>query len=66
MTLMHANLKCLMMVTEEARHQIEFSALQMKWAIADILTRTPIVTNSRLQHLWTKRVEGIEITSSKW
>ena len=44
MTLMHAGVKCEMMVTEEARHQIEFPYIVMKWALADILTRTPIVS----------------------
>ena len=63
MTLMHANVKCAMMVTEEKSHQIEFPYIAMKWAIADILTRTSIVTNSKVTNIFgRKRVEGIEIT----
>ncbi len=63
MTLMHANVKCAMMVTEEASHQIEFPYVAMKWAIADILTRTPIITNTRVSNIFgRKRVEGIELT----
>ncbi len=63
MTLMHADVKCAMMVTEEASHQIEFPYVAMKWAIADILTRTPIITNTRVSNIFgKKRVEGIELT----
>ncbi len=63
MTLMHANVKCAMMVTEEPSHQIEFPYVAMKWAIADILTRTPIVTNTKVTNIFgRKRVEGIELT----
>ena len=63
MTLMHANVKCAMMVTEEPSHQIEFPYVAMKWAIADILMRTPIVTNTKVTNIFgRKRVEGIELT----
>jgi len=63
MTLMHAHVKCVMMTTEEASHQIEFPYITMKWAIADILTRTPILTNTRVTNIFgRKRVEGIELT----
>ncbi|MFN8413744.1 MAG: FAD-dependent oxidoreductase [Anaerolineales bacterium] len=63
MTLMHADVKCAMMVTEEARHQIEFPYITMKWAIADLLTRTPILTNTRVTNIFGhKRVEAIELT----
>ncbi len=63
MTLMGAGVKCEMMVTEEARHQIEFPYVVMKWALADILSRTPIITNARVTNIFgRKRVEGIEIT----
>jgi glycerol-3-phosphate dehydrogenase len=63
MTLMHANVKCAMMVTEEPRHQIEFPYIAMKWAIADILTRTPIIANTKVTNIFGhKRVEGIELT----
>ena len=63
MTLLHANVKCAMMVTEEPRHQIEFPYVVMKWAIADIITRTPIITNTKVTNIFgRKRVEGIELT----
>jgi len=63
MTLMHADVKCVMMTTEEAKHQIEFPYVVMKWAVADILSRTPIVTNTRITNIFGhKRVEGIELT----
>ncbi|MBL8078956.1 MAG: FAD-dependent oxidoreductase [Anaerolineales bacterium] len=61
MTLMHAGVKCEMMITEQAHHQIEFAYIVMKWAVADILTRTPIVKNSKISEIFgKKRVEGIE------
>lgn len=63
MTLMGAKIDCAMMVTEEARHQVEFPYIVMKWALADILSRTPIVTNTRVSNIFgQKRVEGIELT----
>ncbi|MBC7876211.1 MAG: FAD-dependent oxidoreductase [Anaerolineales bacterium] len=63
MTLMHADVKCEMMVTEEKHHQIEFPYIAMKWAIADIITRTPIITETKITNIFgKKRVEGIEIT----
>ena len=35
----------------------------MKWGLADILTRTPIITNARVTNIFGhKLVEGIEIT----
>ncbi|MBK8824024.1 MAG: FAD-dependent oxidoreductase [Anaerolineales bacterium] len=65
MTLQHANVKCVMMTTEESKHQIEFPYIAMKWAVADILTRTPIMTNVRVTNIFgKKRVEGIELTRS--
>ena len=37
----------------------------MKWAVVDILTRTPIMTNVRVTNIFgKKRVEGIELTRS--
>jgi hypothetical protein len=40
-TLMHTDVKCALMTTEETKHQIEFPYVVMKWALADILTRAP-------------------------
>ena len=63
MTLMHAKIECLMMTTEESVHQIQFPYVVMKWAVADILLRTAIITNARITNIFgQKRVEGIEIT----
>ena len=63
MTLQHADVKCLMMTTEESKHQIEFPYIVMKWAVADVLTRTPIFANTRITNIFGhKRVEGIELT----
>jgi NADPH-dependent 2,4-dienoyl-CoA reductase/sulfur reductase-like enzyme len=65
MTLMNAGVKCVGMTTEEATHQIEFPYVVMKWALADILTRTPLMTNARVTNIFGhKRVEGIEITQA--
>ena len=54
MTLMHAGVKCEMMVTEESSHQIEFPYIAMKWLIADLLTRTRIATNARVTNIFGK------------
>jgi glycerol-3-phosphate dehydrogenase len=63
MTLMHARVKCAGMITEESKHQIKFPYVMMKWGLADILTRTPIMTNARVTNIFGhKQVEGIEVT----
>lgn len=63
MTLMSAKIDCAMMVTEEPKHQIEFPYVVMKWMLADILTRTSILTNTRVSNIFGQnRVEGIELT----
>ncbi len=63
LTLRHAGVECVAMITEEARHQIEFPYVAMKWLYADLLTRTPIITNARVTNiLGRKRVEGVEIS----
>ena len=63
MTLQHANVKCVMMTTEKSKHQIEFPYIVMKWVVADILMRTPIITNTRVTNIYGhKRVEGIELS----
>jgi glycerol-3-phosphate dehydrogenase len=62
LTLMHAGVECEMMVTEQPRHQIEFPYIVMKWALADLITRTPIIQNTKISAIFgKKRVEGIEI-----
>jgi len=63
LTLMHVKTKCVMMVTEEAAHQIQFPYITMKWLLADFITRTPIITNTRISNIYgRKQVEGIELT----
>lgn len=65
LTLMHAGVKCVRMVTDLTRHQIYFPYLPMKWALADILARTPITTNSHVTNIFgQKQLEEIEITHS--
>ena len=62
MTLRHAGVECVAMITEQACHQIQFPYVAMKWLYADLLTRTPIITNARVTNIFgKKRVEGIEV-----
>jgi NADPH-dependent 2,4-dienoyl-CoA reductase/sulfur reductase-like enzyme len=63
MTLVGAGVKCAAMVTEEEMHQIEFPYVMVKWVLVDFLTRTPLITNTRVTNIFgSKRLEGIEIT----
>ncbi|HJS18066.1 MAG TPA: FAD-dependent oxidoreductase, partial [Anaerolineales bacterium] len=64
MTLMHADVKVLNMVTELPRHQLYLPVfLPAKILFADILARASILTNTRVTNiLGRQRVEGIEIT----
>jgi NADPH-dependent 2,4-dienoyl-CoA reductase/sulfur reductase-like enzyme len=63
LTLMHARVKCVGMITEEAAHQVEFPYVMMKWGMMDILRFAPLITNARVTNiLGHKRVEGIELT----
>lgn len=63
LTLMHAKVECVGMITEESRHTIQFPYIGMKWLLADLITRTPIIPNARISNIFgRKRVEGIEIT----
>ena len=63
-TLLHANVKVVGMVTELPRHQLYLPIfLPAKIFYADILVRTPILTNKRVTNiLGGSRVEGIEVT----
>jgi glycerol-3-phosphate dehydrogenase len=64
LTLMHAKVECEMMVTEESHHTIQFPYIGMKWLLADLITRTPIIPNTRISNIFgRKRVEGIELTT---
>ncbi|HNF94213.1 MAG TPA: NAD(P)/FAD-dependent oxidoreductase, partial [Anaerolineales bacterium] len=63
MSLMGAGIKCEMLVTEENSHQIEFPYVVMKWALADIISKTPIITNTQISNIFgQKRVEAVELT----
>lgn len=57
LTLRSAGVSVAAMITEQLRHQISFAFL-----IADLLTRTPLLTQTRLVRIvGEKRVEGVEI-----
>jgi L-2-hydroxyglutarate oxidase LhgO len=64
MTLMHAGVHVLNMITELPQHQLYLPVfLPAKLLFADILARAPILTNQRVSNiLGRQRVEGIEIT----
>ena len=64
MTLMHAGVKVLNMITELPHHQLYLPVfLPAKILFADILARAPILTNTRVSNIFGRqRVEGIEIT----
>jgi len=63
-TLMHAGVRVLNMITELSHHQLYFPVfLPAKILYADILARAPILTNKRVTNIFGhQRVEGIEIT----
>ena len=65
LTLMHAGVKVLNMVTELPHHQLYLPVfLPAKILYADILARAPILTNTRVSNIFGRqRVEGIEITN---
>ena len=64
MTLMHAGVRVLNMITELLHHQLYLPMfLPAKILYADILARAPILTNKRVTNIFGhQRVEGIEIT----
>lgn len=63
LTLLHANIKCAGMITEEGQHTIEFPYIAMKWLLADLITKIPIWTNTRVSKIiGRKRVEAVELT----
>ena len=64
LTLMHAGVKVLNMITELPRHQLYFPIfLPAKILYADILARTSIMTNKQVTNIFGReRVEGIEVT----
>ena len=64
LTLMHAGVRVLNMITELPRHQLYLPVfLPAKVLYADILARAPILTNKRVTNIiGRQRVEGVEIT----
>jgi thioredoxin reductase len=64
LTLMHAGVRVLHMISELPRHQLYLPVfLPAKILFADLLARAPILTNQRVTNiLGRQRVEGIEIT----
>jgi NADPH-dependent 2,4-dienoyl-CoA reductase/sulfur reductase-like enzyme len=65
MTLMHAGVKVLNMITDLPHHQLYLPVfLPAKILFADILARTAILTNTRVSNIFGRQhVEGIEITN---
>jgi len=63
-TLLHAGVKVVKMVTELPHHQLYLPIfLPAKIFYADVLARSPILTNKRVMNiLGRSRVEGIEVT----
>jgi glycerol-3-phosphate dehydrogenase len=64
LTLMHAGVRVLNMITELPHHQLYLPVfLPAKILFADILARAPILTNQRVTNIFGHQgVEGIEIT----
>jgi len=64
LTLMHAGVRVVNMITELPHHQLYLPVfLPAKILFADLLARVPILTNNRVTNiLGRKRVEGVEVT----
>lgn len=64
LTLMHAGVRVVNMITELPRHQLYLPIfLPAKILYADFLARAPILTNKRVTNIFGRqRVEGIEVT----
>ncbi|MBI3244820.1 MAG: NAD(P)/FAD-dependent oxidoreductase [Chloroflexi bacterium] len=63
MTLTSIKIPVAMMVTELPEPQLYFPYRPMKWLLADLLTRTPVVPRAKVSNIiGYKRVEGIELT----
>jgi L-2-hydroxyglutarate oxidase LhgO len=65
LTLLHAGVKVLNIITELPHHQFYLPVfLPAKILFADLLARTPILTNTRVVNILGRlRVDGIEITN---
>ncbi|HSJ89821.1 MAG TPA: FAD-dependent oxidoreductase, partial [Anaerolineales bacterium] len=64
-TLLHAGVRVINMITELPHHQLYLPVfLPAKILYADLLARTPILTNTRITNIYGRqRVEGIEINN---
>jgi thioredoxin reductase len=63
MTLAHAHISTVAMVTEFLQHQFYFPYTAFKWYIADLTSRTPIIRHVRVSRIvGRQRVEGVELT----
>jgi L-2-hydroxyglutarate oxidase LhgO len=65
LTLMHAGVKVIQMITDLPHHQLYLPVfLPAKVLYADILARTPILTNTQISNILGRQlVEGIEVTN---
>ncbi len=63
LTLAHAHIPVAALVTELPHHQIYFPYLPVKWYIADLLMRAPVISCARISRIMGRqRVEAVEIT----
>src|SRR6185369_2407632 len=63
MTLAHAGVAAVALVTDLPRHQVYWPYLPAKWLFTDLAARVPILTETRVSNiLGAQRVEGVEIT----
>ncbi len=63
MTLAHARVSAVAMVTEHPSHQIYFPYRAAKWLYADLMARVPVLSGARVSNLLGgQRLEGVEIT----
>lgn len=63
MTLAHARVSAVAMVTEHPGHQIAFPYVAAKWLYADLVARVPVLGGARVTALLGgQRLEGVEIT----
>ena len=62
MTLAHAKVKCIVMITDQPHHQIYFPFAAIKWLLIDIMKKTTILTATQIhQIMGSHRVEAVEL-----
>jgi len=63
LTLAHARIPVAAMVTEFPHHQIYFPYLPVKWWLADLMLRVPLITRAQVSRIiGRQRVEAVEIS----